>query len=307
MFINVLTQIIILFILISLGFLLAKAKILDHKIVSGMTDLVLILVTPCVIVKSFFREFNKSDLKDFLLSFLLGVLIHLIFLVLSLIFLKDKNENRQAVLRYATVFSNCGFMALPLQFALLSDDGVFLGSTFIAVTNAFVWTWGLRIMSGDKKSLKPLKIITRPAILAIIIGLIIFFFSIPVPYIISEPITLISAINTPLPMIIIGFHLAHSNVLKGLTDIKCILTLLLRLIILPALVIVLMWLCGIKGTMLISLAISSAAPVAANTTMFSAKYGRDTELSVNLVSISTLLSLVTLPIMITLTEKLATL
>ena len=110
MFVNVLTQVIILFILISLGFLLAKAKILDHKIVSGMTDLVLILVTPCVIVKSFFREFNKNDLKDFLLSFLLGVLIHLIFLVLSLIFLRDKDENRQAVLRFATVFSNCGFI-----------------------------------------------------------------------------------------------------------------------------------------------------------------------------------------------------
>ena len=307
MFVTVLTQVIILFILISLGFLLAKANILNHKSVSGMTDLVLILVTPCVIIKSFFREFNKNDLKDFLLSFLLGVLIHLGFLVLSLVFLRDKNENRLPVLRFATVFSNCGFMALPLQLALLGDDGVFLGSTFIAVTNAFVWSWGLRIMSGDKKSLKPLKILTHPAILAIIIGLIIFLFSVPVPYIISEPITLISAINTPLPMIIIGFHLAHSNILKGLTDIKCIFAILLRLILLPAAAIVIMWLCGIKGTMLISLAISCAAPVAANTTMFSAKYGRDTELSVNLVSLSTLLSLITMPIMITLTEKLATL
>ena len=172
MFINVLTQVIILFILILIGFLLAKTKVLNDKSVSGMTDLVLILVTPCVIVKSFFREFNKSDLKDLLISFLLGVILHTAFILLSTLFLKDKNKNRQVVLQYAAVFSNCGFMAIPLQQALLGDNGVFLGSSFVAIFNAFVWSWGVRVMSGDKKSLKPLKIITRPAILALIISVI---------------------------------------------------------------------------------------------------------------------------------------
>ncbi len=307
MFINVLTQVIILFILILIGFLLAKTKVLNDKSVSGMTDLVLILVTPCVIVKSFFREFNKSDLKDLLISFLLGVILHTAFILLSTLFLKDKNKNRQVVLQYAAVFSNCGFMAIPLQQALLGDNGVFLGSSFVAIFNAFVWSWGLRVMSGDKKSLKPLKIITRPAILALIIGLIVFLLSIPVPKIVAEPVGMLAALNTPLPMIIIGFHLASSNVLKGVADIKCILTILLRLVVYPAAAIVGMWLCGIKGDMLISQAICCAAPVAAVTTMFSAKYNRNTELSVNLVSLSTLLSLITMPAMIIFAEKLANL
>ncbi len=307
MFINVLTQVTILFVLILIGVLLAKNKLLNDKSVSGMTDLVLVLVTPCVIVKSFFREFNKSDLRDLLISFLLGVIIHTAFILLTVLFLRDKNKNRQAVLQYAAVFSNCGFMAIPLQQALLGDNGVFLGSSFVAIFNAFVWSWGLMIISGDKKSLNPIKIITRPAILALIIGFIVFILSIPIPKVLSEPVGMLAALNTPLPMIIIGYHLASSNVLKGFTDVKCILTILLRLIIFPAAAIIGMWLCGIKGNMLISLAICCAAPVAANTTMFSAKHGRDTELSVNLVSLSTLLSLITIPLMITLTEKLATL
>ncbi|MBR5222820.1 MAG: AEC family transporter [Clostridia bacterium] len=307
MFVTVLTQVVILFILIFVGFILTKIKMLNDQSVKSLTDLALTLVTACVIVKSFFREFNKSDLKDLLLSFLLGIILHTAFILLTLLFLKDKDKNRQAVLHYAAVFSNCGFMALPLQEALLGDDGVFLCSSFVAIFNAFVWSWGIRIMSGDKKSLKPLKILTRPAILALIIGFIIFIFSIPVPNIISQPISMLAALNTPLPMIIIGYHLASSNVLKGFSDIKCLLTILLRLIVFPAVAILGMWLCGVKGNMLISQAICCAAPVAANTTMFSAKYGRDTELSVNLVSLSTLLSLITMPIMITLTEKLATL
>ncbi len=305
MFVNVLTQVVILFILILIGYALAKTKVLSDKSVSGMTDLVLILVTPCVIVKSFFREFNKSDLKDLLISFLLGVLLHLAFIALSMLFLRDKNKDRQIVLQYAAVFSNCGFMAIPLQQALLGDNGVFLGSSFVAIFNAFVWSWGLLLMSGDKKTLKPLKIITRPAILALIIGLAVFLLSIPVPKIISEPVSMLAALNTPLPMIIIGFHLANSNVLKSFTDIKCILTILLRLIIYPAAAITVMWLCGVKGDMLISQAICCSAPVAAVTTMFSSKYNRDTELSVNLVSLSTLLSLITMPVMILLAEKLA--
>ena len=305
MFINVLTQVVILFILILIGFGLAKTRVLSDKSVSGMTDLVLILVTPCVIVKSFFREFNKSDLKDLLISFLLGVLLHFAFIVLSMLFLRDKNKDRQIVLQYAAVFSNCGFMAIPLQQALLGDNGVFLGSSFVAIFNAFVWSWGLLLMSGDKKTLKPLKIITRPAILALIIGLAVFLLSIPVPKIISEPVSMLAALNTPLPMIIIGFHLANSNVMKSFTDIKCIFTILLRLILYPAAAIVVMWLCGVKGNMLISQAICCSAPVAAVTTMFSSKYNRDTELSVNLVSLSTLLSLITMPVMILLAEKLA--
>ena len=162
-------------------------------------------------------------------------------------------------------------------------------------------------MSGDKKSLNPIKIITRPAILALIIGFVVFILSIPVPKILSEPISMIAALNTPLPMIIIGYHLASSNVLKGLTDIKCIFTVLLRLLFYPAIAIFGMWLCGIRGDMLISLSICCAAPVAANATMFASKYNRDVELSVNLVSISTLLSFITMPVMITLAEKLANL
>ncbi|MBQ3547115.1 MAG: AEC family transporter [Clostridia bacterium] len=307
MFVDVLTQVIILFILIFLGFALAKIKLLNNEWVRCMTDFVLMFVTPCVIIKSFFREFNKSDLKDLLISFLLGIILHIGFIVLSVLFLRDNDKNRQVVLQYAAVFSNCGFMAIPLQQALLGESGVFLGSSFVAIFNAFVWSWGLLVMSGDKKTLKPIKIITTPAFLALIIGLAVFLLSIPVPKIISEPVSMLAALNTPLPMIIIGFHLANSNVLKGLTNIKCIFAILLRLVIYPAAAITIMWLCGIKGDMLISQAICCSAPVAAVTTMFSAKYGRDTELSVNLVSLSTLLSLITMPAMITFAEKLANL
>ena len=305
MFLNVLTQVIILLILILVGAVLAKGKILTSDGVKSMTDTVLMIVTPCVIIKSFIREFDPTVLKSLLLSFLIAIVSHIGFILLAHLLVKDKNKAREKVLRFGAVFSNCGYMSIPLQQALLGDEGVFYSSSYIAIFNVFVWSYGILIMSGDKKTLTPKKLILNPGMISIIIGLIIFLFSIPVPKIISEPISYIAALNTPLPMIIIGFHLAGSNLLSGLKNIKYLLAIGYKLILLPALALVIMYLCEVRGVMLVSSVISCSAPTAAITTMFSSKFGVDTSLSVNMVSLSTVLSLITMPILITIAQYIA--
>lgn len=305
MFIGVLTQVVILLILILLGAILTKAHILTEQGVKSMTDTVLILVTPCVIIKSFIREFNTSVLKNLLISFLIAFLAHIGFILISHLILHDKNKARERVLRFGAIFSNCGFMSIPLQQALLGDEGVFYCSSYIAIFNLFIWSYGLISMSGDKKYLTPKKILLSPGIIALTIGLIIFLLSIPIPKIILEPISYMAALNTPIPMIIIGYHLMQSNVLKGLTDVKSLFAMAVKLVIFPLLMLGVLYLCGVRGTMLVSSVITCSAPTAAITTMFSAKYGADTSLSVNMVSISTILSLATMPVIITLAQYVA--
>ena len=151
----------------------------------------------------------------------------------------------------------------------------------------------------------PKKLIINPGIIGLTIGLIIFLFSVPTPKIINETVFYIASLNTPLPMIIIGYHLANSNILDGLKNLKCIFAIILRLFVFPILALVIMFLCGIRGDMLVSSLISCSAPVAAITTMFSAKFGRDTSLSVNLVSLSTIFSLISMPLLITLAQYIA--
>ena len=125
MFLNVLTQVIILLILILVGAVLAKGKILTSDGVKSMTDTVLMIVTPCVIIKSFIREFDPTVLKSLLLSFLIAIVSHIGFILLAHLLVKDKNKAREKVLRFGAVFSNCGYMSIPLQQALLGDEGVF--------------------------------------------------------------------------------------------------------------------------------------------------------------------------------------
>ena len=160
-------------------------------------------------------------------------------------------------------------------------------------------------MSGDKKVLSPKKMLINPGVIGVSIGLIIFLLSIPVPKVIAEPISYIASLNTPLPMLIIGYHLMKSNILEGLKNIKCFFAIGIKLFLFPLLALLVMYLCGVRGTMLISSVISCSAPTAAITTMFSDKYSCDTALSVNMVSISTLLSLISMPILITLAQHLA--
>lgn len=304
MFINVLTQVIILLLLILTGFVLTKGKVLTENGIKSMTDMVLLLVTPCVIIKSFIREFDKDVLKSLLISFLIAILVHIGFILVSLL-IKADDKAKQKVLQFGVIFSNCGYMSIPLQQALLGDTGVFYGSSFIAIFNIFVWSYGIILMSGDKKYLSPKKLIINPGMIGIVIGLIIFLFSIPVPKILSEPVSYLASLNTPLPMIIIGYHLAHSSLLNGIKSLKCIIAIAMKLVILPGAALGIMYLCGIRGTMLISSVISCSAPSAAITTMFSSKFGADTDMSVNMVSLSTVLSLLTMPLLITLTQYIA--
>lgn len=305
MFLNVLTQVVILFILIALGYIMARTKMLNDNAVKCITEFVLMLVTPCVIIKSFIREFNLEILKTFLVSILAAVVCHIVFILITSLTLHDADKRAERVLKYAAVFSNCGYMSIPLQQALLGDDGVFFSASYIAVFNVFCWTYGVLLMSGDKKYLTPKKLLLNPGIIGMAIGLAVFLLSLPVPKVIYEPISYLASLNTPLPMIIIGYHLANSSLSAGLKNVKCIFSVLLKLVIFPLTALTGLYLCGVRGVLFVSLVISCSAPVAANTTMFSSKFGADTSLSVNLVSLSTLCSLITMPLIITLAQVLA--
>ncbi len=305
MFINVFTQVVILFILILIGVVLTKANILTEKGVSSMTDMVLILVTPCVIIKSFVREFDKSVLKNLLISFLIAFLAHIGFIILSHLIIHSKEKATERVLRFGSIFSNCGYMSIPLQQALLGDIGVFYAASYVAIFNLFIWSYGIISMSGDKKYLTPKKMVFNPGMIGLGIGLIVFLFAIPLPKLVLEPISYMASLNTPLPMIIIGYHLTKSNLLYGLKSFKCILAMGLKLILFPVLALGVMFLCGVRGDMLVSSVISCSAPTAAITTMFASKFSADTPLSVNMVSLSTIISLISMPCIITLSQLIA--
>lgn len=298
-------QVVILFILIAVGFLCGRINFLNDTAAKKLTDIVLYIVTPCVMINSFQREFNPSLLVNLGITALCAAAIFAGAIILVSVVFRDKNISRVKVLKFGTVFSNCGFMALPLEQAVLGGDGVFYGSVFIAVFNIVLWTYGLFLMSGSKKELSVKKLVLNPGILGVIAGLLLFLFSVRLPEVISKPVEYLAGLNTPVPMLIVGYHLSKANLKKVFCDKWAYVSMALRLIVIPAAAVMIMYACGVRNDILVACAIACAAPAAANTTMFAAKFNGDAELSVGIVSATTLLSVLTMPLVVSLAVMLA--
>jgi predicted permease len=223
---------------------------------------------------------------------------HVIAIVLSKIFIRSKEDDKRVIFRFGVVFSNCGFMALPLLEALLGSDGVFYGAAYVAVFNVCVWTYGIFLMDRDCKKISFKKAFLNPGVLPVIVGLIFFFTGIKLPEIGLSPMKYLAALNTPVPMLIIGYNIAGLNISKALKDVDEYKMLLLRLIVTPLITFGILYALGIRENLLVSCVVSASAPVAATGTMFSVKYKRDAVLSAETVAISTLLSVLTMTLVV---------
>lgn len=300
-FLTVASNVLTLFLLIGVGVLCAKTKLLDEGAVKALANLVLYIATPCVIIKSCIREFDPAMLWGFLTVVAVAAVNHAVLILLAKVVFRDKEENRRRVFRCATVFSNAGYMAIPLQQAILGNVGVFYCAAYVIVFNVFLWTYGLKEMSGESR-LSVKKILLNPGVIGVVVGLALFLLPIPVPTLVVDGIGHLAALNTPVPMLIVGFYLAQTNLLAAVRDGRGWLCMALRLVAAPLLALGILLLCGIRGDLLTSCMICIATPVATACTMFATRFDRGPRLSVNLVSLSTLLSVVTLPLLVALTR-----
>ena len=300
-FLTVASNVLTLFLLMGVGVACAKTKLLSDGAVKAIANVVLYIATPCVIIKSCIREFDPAMLRGFLIVVAVAAVNHAVLVFLARVVFRDSDENRRRVLRCATVFSNAGYMAIPLQQAILGDVGVFYCAAYIIVFNLFLWTYGLVEMSGDTR-LSAKKILLNPGIIGVAVGLTLFVLPVTVPALLTDAIGHFAALNTPVPMLIVGYYLAQTDLLSALKDTRGWLCIALRLVVAPLVALTGLLLCGVRGDVLTACMICIATPVATSCTMFATRFDRDPRLSVNLVSLSTLLSILTLPLMVALTH-----
>ena len=155
-------------------------------------------------------------------------------------------------------------------------------------------------MSGDIKQLSLKKLALNPGILGVVVAVALFVCRVQLPVFAADSVRHLANLNTPLPMLIIGFYLSHAQFKKAFTDVGAYIMMALRLGVIPLLVLFAMAPFGLDRNMVIAFVIACSAPTAATTTMFAAKFNRDVELSVSVVAASTILSIVTMPLVVSL-------
>ncbi len=297
----IINQIIVLFLLMGLGYVLAKKKIFDQRISDRLTWLLCYIVMPCLILNAFQIPFSDTLWHNFIQMCWITFLIHVLYIVLSKILLNSKVIRKPEIvtpMQFTAVYSNCGFMGIPLVLALVGSSGVFYGSVYIAVNGLFVWTHGLLIYTGkfDRRSL--LKVLINPNTLASIIGALFFIFSIRLPTPVHATLGYIASMNTALSMMVVGAAMSQIQLRKIWFDFYVWISVVMRNLIFPVAILAVLVLMEVKGTMLMTAIALTACPVAGMSVLFAQLTGRDTDFPCKSLTLSTLMSLFTLPLLL---------
>lgn len=300
------SQLFVMFLLMAVGYVCFRLKYLNNVGAGQMSLILTRIVSSCVIIDSFQREFDPTLLMDLLEAAGCAIFAMGLSIVIShLLFRADGPHKNFADKRMCVVFTNCGFMALPLLDALYGSYGLFLGSAFIAVNNVLLWSYGVSQLCRDTTPAQKIRnAVLNPGVVSVAIALIFFLTSFDLPTIPATCISYLASLNTPVAMIILGAFLAQCDLRSCFQDKQVYFVTALRLLILPLITMVFFLLLPLDGILRNAMLISAAAPVAMGCSMFGQVYGTDYLFSTRTVAVSTIFSALTIPFIIALSSLL---
>ncbi|MBQ8504088.1 MAG: AEC family transporter [Clostridia bacterium] len=206
------TQVGVLYVIVAIGFICDKTGFFTEKTARATVNLLLYIVTPCTLINSFIKiEMNQDTVRKFFISFAVATATHLIAILINKPLFRNKADEDNAVYKFASIYGNVGFMALPLAQAVLGDEGVFYCANGVVIYNIICFTHGVALMNKGKEKFNILKLIFNPGVISVIIGLPIFLLSIEVPKVLSQPVEMMANLNTPVAMLIFGTYLANTD------------------------------------------------------------------------------------------------
>lgn len=298
-------QVIMLFLMMIAGYCLGKTKLLPRSALPALTNVVVYLALPCMLIGAFEMEATSERVHGFLWVIAATLLVHALNFAVACFIIRDPDDGRKRVLVDCAVFSNCGFMGYPLLAALMGDMGLFYGSAYNLIFTTLLWTAGLSYLQHRRGPLQLRKLILNPGIIGMALGFSVFLLQIQLPPVLETTVDYLGNVAISLPMLIIGCQLAHADLKKLLHDRWSWVAAGLRLLVLPLLALLLLSLLGLRGDVLVATVICAAAPPAAMVAMLAESCERDPVLASGVVSFHTLLSVVTMPVVVSIAQLFA--
>ncbi len=304
-----------LFICILIGFYAAKRNILEEDAIDKLNIFLLNVTFPFMMVSIFNIQLTDQILKLTMPIFIYGVLYQLILAIIGIIFLKlcSFEENKSKVILFSMIFTNTGFLGLPLVAALFDSQGLLYASLLNIPFNITCFSFGVYILQpSDENHIKAKDILLKPAMIGIWIGCFLMFSQLIIPgtYIVNDKvvrlpafltntINMVGSITSPLAMIIVGASLKQTKFKRVFCDYKLHLFSLIKLIIAPIIIYILGSLFITNSQILIIVALFSGLPSATLGTILAERFGHDYVYASEIVFISTLYSLFTIPLLFT--------
>ena len=304
MFLIIANQIIKMFLIMVVGFICFRTGQIDHRGNKTLSNLLLMVINPFLIINAFQLEYSAHLMQGFLLSFLLAFLTHVAGITIARILLPEKSSRDFCIERFSCIYSNCGFMGIPLISSILGSEGVLYITAYMVAFNLLCWTQGLILMTGNTSRKQLIKGLTSPVMFGIVIGLVLFIARIRLPGVLSDSIEYLAAMNTPVGMLIAGISLAETSLGKALKNPRLYLVTAIRLLIIPVLMLVIFHFLPVNSSVLLTVLIAAACPAATTGTMFALRFDKNYKYASEIFAFSTVASMLTIPVIVFLAEKL---
>ena len=298
----IVSQMTILFLILALGYFIFKIKLVDDNFTKKFSALVIKVTMPAMVLSSVLDITERQPLRDVLTSF--GIAVALFFIVMPIVgFLLAKlfrvKRNSTGLYVFMATFSNVGFMGFPVISALAGEVGLFYAAIYNLVFNVAVFTLGVWLVNHDKdgeSSGFDIKLLLSPGVIAALLAIALYFMNIKLPILLCETIRSVGSITSPSAMLIIGCTLAKMDIKTVFSDWRLYPWILIKQIVIP----ILLWIplaMIIKNEILLTVTfILFLMPVANNAVLFANTYNGDAELAARSVFLTTLFSLLTVPI-----------
>jgi Predicted permeases len=294
-------KVVILFLAMFAGIYARIRGYIDWKTTKAFSSFLVNVTNPLLIIYSFQLDFDSEQLKIGIHIFILSAIVHSVLaLIAFFVFKPVKDKQHRSIYSFALIFANCGFIGYPVLMAMFGNIGLFYGAFFTAYFNIFVWTYGVVLMcrerEGEKLPLK--KVFLNSGTVAIVVGLFLFAFSIRLPYPIYQASKLVGDMTFPLSMVIIGSLVVGIDFKSLLKSPSIYLFSAIKLVLVPLIAIGACYLLKLPAMLSYICIVMCAMPSATNTAIFAEIYDNDSILAAKCVGVTTLLSLVTIPLTI---------
>ena len=294
-------QNLIMFLYMMIGFALYKNKLLTSAGSGELGKLLLYVILPTTIARSYMQEFSPQKLAQLGLAFAASAAAILLSMAVSALLL----GKRSAVRNFGAAFSNAGFIGIPLIQMTLGTEAVFFVAPFVTIINLCQWTYGVWVITGDKGAIDPKKLPKNPFLFAFLIGLVFFFLPIRLPAALSGMVGTIASMNGPLAMIVLGAYLAQVPLRDLFTNRESYLCTAVRLLVIPALTLLLFCLIpGENRDVKMTILLAAATPVGSNVAIYAQLYHKDYRAAVTDVCLSTICSIATMPLILAVAQML---
>lgn len=303
---TVATQVGTLFLLMAVGYVLAKAGKLTADVLPKLSFLLMYVVTPCVVIDTMQLEHGDEVLSDLGLGALLALASYILYILGSQFFFRRQEPDTRDTLRFSMVYGNTGFMGFPLIRSVLGREAMLFAMPAYLMFQLLSWTHGAALMGGREQiSLK--KLALNPAVIGITAGLILFLGRLSLPSMVGDAVGYLADLNTPLAMVVIGGQMASADLLSTFRNKVLYVSAAVKLVGGPLVTALVLFPFRLPPLLFCATVILAGTPTAGSTGMFAEQFRRDRRTAAQSITLSTLLSILTLPVVAVAANTLTTL